>query len=148
MIAQQATPAKERDVQDIEALLCSAQAQIGLSQTFCGIEKRPKRLEWFQEKLAHNLLWVIRDRDGLAGSLILKQDSSAQIVGIDYVVVAERMRGKKEIGPRLVQKAQTLASTLKAEARNSYSRKLLENCGFQGDPWLPYLTWSRSDVAA
>jgi hypothetical protein len=142
--------AKERDIQDIDTLLCSAQKPIGLSQNFCASENRPKRLGWFREKLAHNLLWVIRDRDGLAGVLILEQDLCAQVVGIAYIAVAERMRGQKKIGPMLVQKAQTLASTgfLRAEARNDYCRRLLESCGFQGEQWLPYLIWSQSDVSA
>jgi N-acetylglutamate synthase-like GNAT family acetyltransferase len=145
MITQEPRPAEERDVQDIDALLCSAQEPICLSEAFCAIENRPRRLERLQEKLAHDLLWVIRDRDGLAGLMILEQDSSGQVAGIEYIVVAERMRKQHEIGPRLVLKAQALAGTLTAEERNGNSRKLLEKCGFRGKPWLPYLTWSRAD---
>jgi N-acetylglutamate synthase-like GNAT family acetyltransferase len=150
MIIQEPRHAIEREVQDVDALLCSAQEPIGLSEAFCAVENRPRRLEWLKEKLAHNLLWVIRDRDGLAGSMILEQDSSARVVAINYVVVVERMRGKKKIGPTLVQKAQALASggSLKAEARNGYSRKLLEKYGFKGEPWLPYLTWSQSGAVS
>ncbi len=147
MIIQEPRRAEEHDVQDSYALLCSAQESIGLSEAFCAVEDRPRRLEWLQGKLAHDLLWVIRDRDGLAGSMILEQESSGQVAGIEYIVVAKRMRGQHEIGPRLVRKAQTLASTLTAEERNGYSRKLLEKYGFQGKAWLPYLTWSRSDAA-
>jgi hypothetical protein len=91
--------AKESDIRDIDSLLCSAQEPIGLTQTFCSNETRPKRLEWLREKLTHNLLWVIRDRSGLAGAMILEQDLCEQVVGIAYIVVAERMRGRKEIGP-------------------------------------------------
>ena len=99
MSTQETCRAKERDIQDIDTLLCSAQKPIGLSQNFCASEKRPKWLEWFQRQLAHNSLWVSRDRDGLAGVLILEQDLCALVVGIAYIVVAERMRGQKEIGP-------------------------------------------------
>jgi N-acetylglutamate synthase-like GNAT family acetyltransferase len=141
--------AKESDIQDIDTLLCSAQEPIGLSQIFCSSEKRPKRLEWIQEKLTHKLLWIIRDGDGLGGVLILEQDLKERIVGIAYIVVAERMRGQKNIGPKLVEKAQTLANIgpLRAEARNDYSRRLLVRCGFQAtqdasSSGHPILVWS------
>jgi N-acetylglutamate synthase-like GNAT family acetyltransferase len=124
-VTQEPRRAEEHDVEDIDTLLCSARGAIRLSETLCAIENRPKRLEWFEEKLAHDLLWVIRDHKGLAGMLILSEDSSGRVAGIEYIVVAERMRGQHEIGPRLVRKAQTLASTLRAEERNGYSRKLL-----------------------
>jgi RimJ/RimL family protein N-acetyltransferase len=125
--------AKECDIQDIDTLLCSAQEAIGLKQTFCSSENRPKRLEWLEAKLKYDLLWVIRDGSGLVGVLILEQDPLARVDGIAYIVVAERMRRQRKIGPRLVQKAQTLANGgfLKAEARNDNSRRLLEKCGFQ-----------------
>lgn len=151
MSTQEPWLAKESDIQDIDTLLCSAQAPIGLSQTFCASEARPKRLEWFQAILAHDLLWIIRDDVGLAGVLILEQDLLARVVGIAYIVVAERMRGQREIGPRLVQKAQTLSNTgfLRAEARNCHSRRLLEKCGFQAGQECsssghPILIWSQS----
>lgn len=150
MNTQEILLAKESDIQDIDTLLCSAQEAIGLSQTFCANETRPKRLEWFQEKLADNLLWVIRDDSGLTGLLILEQDPLARVVGIAYIVVAERMRGQREIGPRLVHKAQTLTNGgfLKAEARNANSRRLLEKCGFRLERHCssghPILIWSQS----
>ena len=109
MSTQEICLSTEHDLQDIDTLLCSAHEL--LSQSFRASEKRLKRLEWLQEKLAHNLLWVIRDDDGLAGVLILEQDCFERVKGIAYIIVTERMRGKKTIGPRLVQKAQTLAST-------------------------------------
>ena len=149
MSTQEICLSTEHDFQDIDTLLCSAQEL--LSQSFCASEKRSKRLEWLQEKLAHNLLWVVRDDDGLAGVLILEQDFFERIMGIAYIVVTERMRGKKKIGPRLVQKAQTLANTgfLRAEARNDYSRRLLEKCGFQAghecsSSGHPILIWSNA----
>jgi|GEM_PF-6667468 len=91
MNTQEPGLAKERDIQDIDTLLCSAQKPIGLSQNFCASENRPKRLGWFREKLGHNLLWVSRDRDGLAGVLILEQDLCAQVVGIAYNHNSQRL---------------------------------------------------------
>lgn len=150
MSTQETFLAEEHDIEDVDALLCSAQEPIGLSGKFCASENRSKRVEWFQEKITYNLLWVIRDGAGLAGVLILEQDEMERIVGIAYIVVVERLRGKRTIGPRLVQKAQTLASgSLKAEARNDNSQQLLERCGFQVQQERsctghPILIWSRS----
>jgi hypothetical protein len=109
--------AKERDIQDIDTLLCSAQKPIGLSQNFCASENRPKRLGWFREKLAHNLLWVIRDRDGLAGVLILEQDLCAQVVGIAYIAVAERMRDRRKLGQCWCKKLKHLPAPGSSEPR-------------------------------
>ena|SRR5271169_761520 len=151
MGTQQPWLAKEHDLQDVDALLCSAQAAIALSENFCASEKRPKRLEWLRAKLEYDLLWIIRDGGGLTGALILEQDLLARVAGIAYIVVAERMRGQRKIGPRLVHKAQTLANAgfLKAEVRNDNSRRLLERCGFQTQQGCspsghPILIWSQS----
>jgi hypothetical protein len=151
MYTQEPFLAEERNIEEMDSLLCSAQAPISLSEQFCTDESRPGRLIWFQGKVAHELLWVIRDDNGLAGLLILEQDLFARVVGIEYIVVAERMRGRKEIGPRLVQRAQTLERTdsLKAEARNRHSCRLLKKCGFLWEnecssAGYPILRWSRS----
>src|SRR5208282_1163117 len=93
--------ATEHDMIEIDALLCSAQEPIGLSQNFCASDNRMKRRYWLNEKRGYNLLWVIRDGDGLAGVLILEQDLLERVIGIAYIVVAERLRGRKEIGPTL-----------------------------------------------
>jgi ribosomal protein S18 acetylase RimI-like enzyme len=135
------------EVPDIDALLCSAQTQIGLKPEFCAIEKRPERLDWLHKKLSQNLLWVIRDASELAGMMILEQDDFERINGIAYIVVAERMRGRGNIGPRLIHKAKTVAVSLRAEARNDHSRRLLENCGFReqeerSPSGHPILNWS------
>ncbi len=147
--AQEPRLAEERDIQDADVLLCSGKEPIGLSPSFCAIEKEPERLKWFRKTVARRLLWVIRDADVLAGMLVLRHDLDARVVGIDYIVVAENMRGQGKIGPRLVRQAQTLADAeLRAEARNPTSRRLLEKCGFQLAEELsssghPILTWSR-----
>ena len=135
------------DVPDIDTLLCSAQTQIGLKPTFCAIEKRPERLDLLHKKLAQNLLWVIRDGSELAGMMILEQDDSERINGIAYIVVAERMRGRGDIGPKLIYRAKTLTNSLRAEARNDRSRRLLEKCGFREQEERsfsghPILKWS------
>lgn len=150
MNTQETCLPEERDIHEIDSLLCAAQSEIGLSSNFCANENRPKRLAWLQEEFAHNLLWVIRDDDGLAGVLILKQDLLARVIGIAYIVVAARRRRQREIGPKLVQKAQELATGgfLKAEARNNGSRRLLERCGFEaGHEYSlsghPILIWSK-----
>ena len=114
----------------------------------CAIENCPKRLDRLREKLTQELLWVVRDGDGLAGIMILEQDLFGRIEEIAYIVVAERMRGHVKFGPALVQKAKTLASSLRAEARNDDSRRLLENCGFRQQEERsrsghPILNWSK-----
>jgi N-acetylglutamate synthase-like GNAT family acetyltransferase len=136
------------EVPDIDALLCSAQEQIGLNPDSCAIENRPKRLDRLREKLTQELLWVVRDGDGLAGIMILEQDLFGRIEEIAYIVVAERMHGHGKIGPALVQKAKTLVSSLRAEARNDDSRRWFENCGFRQQEersrWgHPILNWSK-----
>jgi ribosomal protein S18 acetylase RimI-like enzyme len=133
MNIQEARLALESDLHDIDALLCSAQEPIGLSDNFCASERRPERLKWLNQGLADNLLWVIRDHDGLAGVLILWQDLDKRVVGIAYIVVAERMRGRRVVGPKLVERAKAVAHAgrLEAEARNDNSRRMLEKLGFQ-----------------
>jgi hypothetical protein len=140
--------AKEDDIPEVDALLCSAQKPIGLSPTFCSSEKRLRRLEWLREKLAHDLLCVIFDPDGLAGAMVLDQDPFGRVEWIGYIVVAERMRGQGKIGPRLVRQAQSLAQAeLGAEARNDHSLRLLRTCGFRETGKLspsghPLLVWT------
>jgi hypothetical protein len=120
------------DIPEIDSLLCSAQEPIGLKSEFCADENRLARLNWLEEKLKHKLLHVICDQEGIAGALILNQDPMCAISDIGYIVVAERKRGCREIGPSLVKCAQLLANggPLKAEARNDHSRHLLEQFGF------------------
>ena len=151
MSTQQTCLAGKRDIQDIDTLLCSAQEPIGLSLNFCGSEMRSKRCEWLEAKVAHNLLWVVRDGDDLVGVLVLEQDLLERVVGIAYIVVAERMRGQRVIGPMLVEKSKSLADTgfLEAEARNDNARRLLARRGFQkaqrrSSSGYPILIWSRS----
>jgi ribosomal protein S18 acetylase RimI-like enzyme len=148
---QEAFLASEPDIEAIDALLCSAQEPIGLSKNFVGTGRRPERLEWLKRKIEHRLLWIVGDIGDLAGVLILRQDVLARVVGIDYIIVTEWMRGRREIGPLLVRKAQALADAgfLEAEARNDNSRRLLESFGFRPgqEPSAsghPILIWSRS----
>jgi ribosomal protein S18 acetylase RimI-like enzyme len=149
-VEDSASLAEESDIHDIDTLLCSAREEIGLSTTFCANESCLKRRDWFRQKLKYRLLWLIRDAQSLVGVLVLEQDPFERIVGIAYVVVAERMRGRREIGPKLVRKAQALAyAHLKAEARNANSRRLLESCGFRWEEERstsghPIFNWSRT----
>jgi GNAT superfamily N-acetyltransferase len=72
-------------------------------------------------------IWTLTDGSTLQGMLILK----ASLLGILYVVVAERFRGRG-VGPVLVSYVQSLRlGPLDAEARNDHSRRMLERCGFR-----------------
>jgi predicted N-acetyltransferase YhbS len=139
--------AEENDIQEIDSLLCSAKEPIGLTERFCESANYPKREQWFQHLRERNLLWVIRDAEGIVGLLILEEAKFGEIVGIAYVVVAEHLRGRGEIGPRLVRQAQALSKSLRAEARNGSSCLLLRKCGFRKRQEVspsghPILTWS------
>jgi RimJ/RimL family protein N-acetyltransferase len=136
--------AEESDLRDIDALLCSAQKEIGLRESFCAPEKRGERLAWLCKLHRNDFLWVVRDDESLVGALILYKDRLGDM-WVSYIVVAERMRGRGQIGPRLLQKAQTLSGFLKAEARNEYSRRLLEKHGFRWAGELSVLTWTVDD---
>jgi ribosomal protein S18 acetylase RimI-like enzyme len=138
------------DLAEIHAILFSAREAIGLNPTLFSAERRPAVDDWYRGKLDHGLLWIARQNGTLAGVLILEQDLLCRVIGISYIAVAEHMRGRGEIGPRLVQHAQALASGgfLTAEARNDHSRRLLERCGFHAEGKFsasghPILAWSR-----
>jgi ribosomal protein S18 acetylase RimI-like enzyme len=113
-------------------------------ENLCRPENRPKILGWMKGECDAQRIWTLTDGSTLQGMLILK----ASLLGILYVVVAERFRGRG-VGPALVRHVQSLGlGSLDAEARNDHSRRMLERCGFRptGDSspsGHPILLWQR-----
>jgi len=130
--------------QALSDLLCSAKREIELNEEFCSENKQPERLIWMRECCSSSRVWMIAERGSILALAVLNKDRSR----IDYIVVAEAVRGHG-LGPALIRHIQSLdeIQTLKAEARNDRSRRMLERCGFCEAEWqllnYPELVWNR-----
>ncbi len=133
--------AKADEVAEIDRLMIGAKDQIGLSDGYCDTMKAAKRIEWLNKQIGFANLWVAVDAEGLAGVLIAGPDCRSKPVDrISYLIVAERLRGKRRVGPLLVQHAKLLAEGgfLEVEARNKRSQRLLKRCRFQSTGNVSY----------
>ena len=126
-------PATSDDLAEIDLLMCAAKDQIELLEAYCDPRRRPERIGWLSQKLSYGTLWLWIDADGIGGVLIAGLDDfTGSVNKIAYIIVAERLRGQRKVGPLLVQHAKKLAGSggLEAEARNERSLRLLISCGF------------------
>ena len=110
-------------------------------------ERCQELLEWMRKKCISGLVWTINDGHTPIGMLILGR------LTILYVVVAQEFRGQK-IGPALVRRIQSIdhLSSLRAEARNECSERMLISCGFHrcgedDDSGYPIFIWKRAAKA-
>jgi GNAT superfamily N-acetyltransferase len=136
--------ASQDDADRLVGLLCSARLQIGLKEHVCSPENLPGLVNWMREQCQAHRAWIVCEDGGLVGMLILKENED----GILYVVVAKSAR-RRGVGSILICHVQSRASSLRAEARNGPSRRMLQRCGFQdtGDASQghPILSWRRSN---
>ena len=137
----------EDDAAALIPLFCSGQEGIHLKSHVCSPERYPDLLRWMKQKCASSLVWTINEESYPIGMLVL--DGRVRVM-IQYVVVAKNFRGKRMIGPALVTHVQSLDDivSLRAEARNDYSERMLMNCGFHRTDesvcGYPILSWERA----
>ena len=140
--------AREDEAAALIPLFCSGAEGIGLKAHVCSSEKRPELLTWLRQQCNKNLVRVITDNETPVGMLVL--DSSRARNRILYIVVDCRFRGKKTIGPALVRHLQSQPGidSLRAEARNEYSKRMFIRCGFRQhdecDCGHPIMIWNRT----
>ena len=137
--------ATEGDAAALIPLFCSGQEGIGLKPHVCSPERLPDLLVWMKKKCTSGLVWTINDGPTPIGMLVL---DGIAVITVLYVVVAQHLRGQK-IGSTLVNHIQSLGfSSLRAEARNEYSERMLIGCGFHHGGEFhcghPIVVWERA----
>jgi GNAT superfamily N-acetyltransferase len=134
--------ASQDDADRLVGLLCSAALQIGLREHVCSPEYLPELVNWMRKQCQAHRAWMVCEDGALLGMLILNENED----GILYVVVVKSAR-RRGVGSILIRHVQSRASSLRAEARNEPSRRMLQQCGFQDtdeeSQGHPILSWRR-----
>jgi GNAT superfamily N-acetyltransferase len=134
--------ANAEDASVLLDLLCTARQEIGLADHVCDEAYRAQYLDWMRGQCEKNRILIATSAfKEIIGVLVF---DGIQV--FSYVVVSARHRGKG-IGPYLVSSfiASDNYPELRAEARNAWSRRMLEKCSFvheddyNGD--FPVLVW-------
>jgi GNAT superfamily N-acetyltransferase len=144
--------AKVSDADALAVLFCTGEKEICLKPYVCSPENRANLTELFRRKCSSRKIWIVRNLRTPIGMLVFGKRSKENGINrteIDYVVVAPDFRGRG-IGPILIKRIQSRkdVNSLRAEARNGSSKRMLIRCEFETDDTRsssshPIMTWQK-----
>jgi len=143
--------ARKAEAGALAQLFCTGEKEMCLKSDTCSPENRARLTEVIEEKCSSRRLWSIRVGAHHIGMIVLGSRITGEgfdITEISYVVVDPNFRGKG-VGTTLVRhiQSQHKIASLRAEARNPCSIRMLTRCGFQPDGEKspcgdhPFLVW-------
>jgi ribosomal protein S18 acetylase RimI-like enzyme len=141
--------AKKTDAPALAALFCSGERELNLKPSVCSPENRQNLIQLFVEKCSSRKVRIVSNGPILVGMLMIGARKNG-VTAIDYVVVDQEFR-RKGVGPILIRhfiRSRKAIISLRAEAINEYSKRMLMRCGFQTDgkqslSGYPFLVWHR-----